>query len=206
MRRLLAVATFGILAGLVGVQPSAAAVPSPTTSFVSPCFVSCPQGDLDFTVDVRDAANNPQDNSSVILDFSSCPDVKFCAIQESGTSIDPNLRYVGRISDAFGHTVFHVHMGGLCPGAKMKVTADGVPLAFRNVASTDQDGNLLVEAADQTLVAGKVGGTDASADFDCNGTVDSADVAIFAGHLGHACEATTPALPRSWGEIKVIYR
>ena len=206
MRRPLAVATFGILAGLVGVQPSLAAVPSPATSFVSPCFVSCPQGDIAFTVIVRDAANNPEPNSSVILDFSTCTGTVFCAVQEPGTTIDPTLRFVARVSDNTGLTVFHARLGGLCPGAKMKVTADGVPLALRNVASVDQDGNLLVEAADQALVAGQVGGTDASADFDCTGTVDDADVAIFAGHLGHACDVTTPALPRSWGRIKVIYR
>jgi len=160
MRRLLAVAIFGILVELIGVRPSVSALPNPATSFVSPCFVSCPQGDIAFTVIVHDAANNPEPGASVILDFGACPGATFCAAQEPGTVINPSLRYVGRAADASGTAVFHARVGGLCPGAQMRAIADGVVLALRNVASMDQDGNLVVDAADQALVAGKVGGTD----------------------------------------------
>ena len=206
MRRLLTVAILGILVELIGVRPSVSAVPNPATSFVSPCFVSCPQGDIAFTVIVRDAANAPEPGASVILDFGDCPGTTFCAAQEPGTTIDPSLRHVGRIADASGTAIFHARVGGLCSGAQMRVIADGVVLALRNVASMDQDGNLVVDAADQALVAGKVGGTDPSANFDCSGMVDAADQTAFASHLGHLCDATTPVLPRTWGRLKVTYR
>src|SRR5256885_15592237 len=100
MRRLLALVVFGILVALISVRPSLSALPNPATSFVSPCFVSCPQGDIAFTVIVRDAANAPEPGASVILDFGACPGTKFSAAQEPGTTIDPSLRHVGRIADA----------------------------------------------------------------------------------------------------------
>ena len=206
MRLLVAVALFGVVLELVGNGAVRADVPSAATSFVSPCFVSCPFGDASFSVIVRKLSNQPMPDATVVLLFGDCSGTVFCPTQEPGTTIDLAGHTARRTSDINGSVVFHLHMGGLCPGARMEVTANGVILAYRNVATVDQDGNLVVDAADQALVAGKVGSADASADFDCNGAVDAADEATFAGHLAHACDATTPVEPRSWGRVKVVYR
>jgi hypothetical protein len=204
MRRPVAILAFAALLTPAAFSPARAALPSAALSTVPPCFVGCPFGDIAFTVVVRDVANNPVASSTVVLDFSSCPEVSFCPAQEPGTTIVGKT--ATRISDVVGSVTFHLHAGGLCPSATVKVTADAVPLAFRPVVSADQDGNLTVDATDQSIATAKVGGADHSADFDCDGDVDSADLAILATHVGHVCDVATPTLPRSWGFLKILYR
>jgi hypothetical protein len=204
MHRLSTIGSLAALLTFVAISPARADLPNPANSIVPPCFVGCPLGDIAFTVVVRDAANNPQPNSNVVLNFSTCAEVTFCVTQEPGTTV--NGKIASRRTDALGVVTFHLHSGGLCPGSTVEVTADGVPLAFRSIVSTDQDGNLLVDATDVSIANGKVGGSDHSADFDCDGDVDSADLAALNTHQGHACDLPTPARPRSWGELKVIYR
>jgi hypothetical protein len=204
MRHLTAILASGALLTIAAIAPANADVPSPVTSTVPPCFIDCPFGDITFTVTVRDAAGNPQPGSNVQLDFSICTQVGFCLTQEPGTTI--NGRLASRVTNAMGVVTFHLHAGGICPGGHVRVFADGVRLGDRPIVSTDQDGNLVVDATDQTIMSGKVGGTDETADFDCDGDVDATDLAIFNGHLGHMCDLPTPARQRSWGELKVIYR
>jgi hypothetical protein len=204
MRRPTAILAFAALLSAFASAPASAAVPSPANSTVPPCFVGCPAGDIAFTVTVRDAANNFDQFSTVELDFSSCPEVNFCPTQESGTTISGKT--ATRTADGFGVATFHLRMGGLCPGASVRVTADAVPLRFPPVVNLDQDGNLVVDATDQTIASAKVGTADHSADFDCDGDVDTADLALLNGHLGHSCDVATPAKPRSWGSLKVVYR
>src|SRR5262249_32697677 len=129
-------------------------------STVPKCFVGCPAGDVSFTVAVRDGAGNPSVAADVILDFSSCPEVKLCPIQELGTGISGPRAL--RITDNAGMVVFHLAVGGLCPSAIVHLTANGVPLGDLPVANLDQDGDLQVIAADQALASAKVGGTDPS--------------------------------------------
>jgi hypothetical protein len=204
MHRLPTIGSLAALLTLVAISTARADIPSPANSSVPPCFVGCPMGDIAFTVVVRDAANNPQPGSSVLLDFSTCPEVSFCTMQEPGTVI--NGSHATRVTDAFGATTFHLRAGGLCPSGHVRVFADGVPLGDRPIVSTDQDGNLKVDATDQSIASAKIGGTDLSADFDCDSDVDSADMTILGGHQGHLCDLATPAVPRTWGSLKVIYR
>jgi hypothetical protein len=203
MRRLVAILAFAALLTPAAFSP-ASALPNAALSTVPPCFVGCPFGDIAFTVVVRDVANNPVAGATVTLDFSSCPEVNFCPAQETGTTIVGKT--ASRICDVTGSVTFHLHAGGLCPSGTVKVTADAVPLALRPVVSTDQDGNLAVDATDQSIASAKVGSADHSADFDCDGDVDSADLAILASHVGHVCDASTPVQPRSWGFLKILYR
>jgi hypothetical protein len=204
MRRPTAILACGPLLVLAAISPASADVPCACTSIVPPCFVGCPLGDIAFTVTVRKVSNLPLPSADVLLDFSACPAVSFCAPQEPGTII--NGKIAARLADNLGVAVFHLHVGGICPGGHVSVYADGVILGDRPIVSTDQDGNLVVDAADQAIAAAKVGGSDETADFDCDGDVDSADLAALNTHQGHACDLPTPARPRSWGELKVIYR
>ena len=197
---LFAAALLGIFSG-----PADGAVPSPSNSTVPPCFVGCPAGDVAFTVVVRDAANNFRPNSLVVLDFSTCPAVTFCGVQEAGTTISGSK--ASRTADGFGVATFHLRVGGLCPSGHVEVLGDGVvPLANRPVANLDQDGNLQVNSADQSIAGAKAGTGDLSADFDCSGAVDQTDMSLLAAHVGHVCDATTPVRPRTWGYLKIIYR
>lgn len=172
--------------GLVFLAPSAAlsAVPSPANSIVPP-LVGCPAGDLSFRVLVRDAANNPVQGSFVILSLSSCPAFTHCAGADSGSVWNPLARTQVAVSDSAGGASFAIHQGGVC-GA-VSVSADGIPLANRAFASTDQNGDLQVDFADAAIVLGKLGTSDGTADFNGSGFVDTLDVVTVQSHIGHNC-------------------
>ena len=206
MRPFLTALCAAFLLGLVTTPSAHAAVPSAANSTVEPCFVTCPYGDISFTVVVRDAASNPIGGSNVQIVYTNCPGFTLCPNQETGTTVNLVTHTVGRFTDASGILVFHVHAGGLCIGAQLKIVADGVHLADRTLASTDQDGNLIVDPVDQAIVIGKVGGGDLSADLDCDAAVTAADVGVLNNHMGHSCDAATPAIPKSWGSLKITYR
>ena len=164
-----------------------AAVPSASTSIVPP-LVACPAGDLSFTVLVRDAAANPVTGSTVILSLSSCPSFNHCSGSFSGYVWNPVARTALAISDSVGRAIFAIHEGGVC--TSVSVTADGVPLANRAFASTDQNGDLQVSSADVGIALGKLMTSDGTADFDGNGFVDTLDVSVVQQHVGHNCGAT----------------
>lgn len=194
------------LACVLGAATASAGVPSPSESTVDPCFVSCPFGDVAFSVTVRDFAHNPIAGSTVALAFSDCSGVRLCPNQEPGTTVSPSPLMAIRSTDATGVVTFHLHAGGLCPGAQMTVYADGVNLGQRSVASPDQNGDLIVDATDQALLAALVGGSDLGGDLDCDQMVNTSDVTVQSSHLGHACDSATPTRPKSWGRLKLLYR
>jgi hypothetical protein len=146
-------------------------VPSPANSSVSPCLVSCPAGDVEFEVIVRDVSNNPRSGSVVTLDFSACVNFSPCP----GTDpyvVDQATRTITMATNAAGRAVFPLRLGGTCPAGAVRVRADGVLLATRALASPDQDGSLLVNGLDRDLLIAKGGSTDPTGDFDCDGTVN----------------------------------
>lgn len=91
-------------------------VPSPANSTV-PCAISVvpapatsPTGE--FTVVLRDLANNPVPNGPVTIDFSGCgAEIRLAAQQLPGTVVNCAARTVTRITDAQGRATFRV-MGG----------------------------------------------------------------------------------------------
>jgi hypothetical protein len=178
--------------------PSAnAAVPDPLRSQVDPCLVVCPAGDFTFHVVVRDVANVPIAGATVVVNLCNCPSVHLC----SGPCD------VLATSDAAGNAFFQIKGGGICPGGVASVTADGVLLASRTVASPDQDGDLSVTSADIAIISGKLLlPYDPGADLDCDGTVSNADVSIASSHSSHNCQGVVPTEGQSWGKVKAIYR
>ncbi len=186
----------------------AAGVPDPANSQVDRCLVVCPAGEIVFHVTVRDFNDVPILNSHVAIDFSDCPNFILCPV----STTDPYVRGVGPViaksTDAQGHADFAIRAGGGCSGMAARIFADGVFLGQRNVASPDQDGNLMVQAADLALASSKVGSTDPTADFDCDGHVTQADVDFVVPHGGHKCPPTdpTPTIRSTWGGLKIIYR
>jgi hypothetical protein len=178
--------------------PSANAnVPSPPNSQVDPCLVICPAGDFTFHVVVRDIANVPIAGATVVINLCNCPSVHLCS--------GPCDVLVS--TDAAGNASFQIKGGGLCPGGTASVTADGVLLATRTVASPDQDGDLSVTSADIAIISGKLLlPYDPGADLNCDGLVNSTDVAIATSHSDHNCQGIVPTEGQSWGKVKAIYR
>src|SRR5262245_17545146 len=67
----------------------------------------------EFTVTVRDVANNPWSGQTVIIDFSACADLYICSNQ-----LDPNMtvdcvhKIVSKVTDGIGRATFTILGGG----------------------------------------------------------------------------------------------
>ena len=180
-------------------------VPSAANSYVTPCLKVCPNGDLDITVTVRDLASSYIPGAVVILDFGACAGA-ICPARP-GNSYVINGNTVRADAGAGGSVTFSLGAGELCNIARLlSVYADGVLLATRTVSSPDQNGDLVVDAGDMAIFNAKVGSANVTADFDCSGTVTTTDRNYVTAHLAHKCVLSVPALPRSWGRVKLLYR
>jgi len=208
MKRWIRVLTLIVASSVAGSAGAALDVPSPANSSVDPCLVVCPAGEIVFRVVVRDLNHNPVVNSQVVIDFCGCPNVVLCPLSLTDPYVRLGACQIVKIAGAQGIADFAIRAGGGCASLGARVYADGILLAQRNVASPDQDGNLVVEVGDLALADAKRGSADPTADFDCDGLVTSPDVDSVVPHGKHDCPPPdpTPALPRSWGEVKVIYR
>ena len=195
------------------VAPAAAAVPSAANSSLPACMALCPMGDMPFTVTVRDIANNPIAGSTVVLDFSGCPNGAFICPQRPGDPYTVNLvaRTLSMVTPASGTVTFPARIGGVGPAGCAKVFADGVFLKSYALASPDQNGNGVavgIVDVDPALFAAKLGSLDPTADFDCSGgPVDAADQSIFFRHLSQSCDGFVDDIGRrTWGSLKQHYR
>jgi len=212
MNRFVTLFATAALAAVASTQ-AAAAVPSPVNSSVPACMALCPLGDMPFTVTVRDFANNPIAGSSVVIDFSGCPNGAYICPTRPGDPYSVNLvaRTLSMVTPANGAVTFPARIGGVGPAGCAKVFADGVLLRSYALASPDQNGNGLAAGiidVDPALFAAKLGTVDPTADFDCSGgAVDLADQLIFNQNLSHSCDGIVLAVQRhTWGSLKSHYR
>lgn len=182
--------------------------PDPAHCVVPMHFVSCPAGDVQFRVFLKDLSNMPIGNFPVTLDFATCPNVVFCNDCCPGVTIDRQARTATMTSAADGSATFSLKQGGLCPGSTVVVRCGIYTiLGAVVVTSTDQDGDLDVDDADVAAVRALIGSNERGADFDFNGWVTQADVDwLTNNHLGHSCTGAVPARTRTWGGLKVFYR
>ena len=198
-----------LLAAMVSVAaPARAAVPSPSASTVDPCVRVCPSGDMTFHILVRDFAGTRIAGALVEIDFCQCPGVVFCPLTGSESYTIVAGCSVRMVSDANGLADFPIRAGGTCNGGQITVRADGVVLALRYaVSSPDQNGDATVSAADQGILATKLGGAyDPTGDLNCSAALEAGDPAILSAHLGHSCALAVPVRPGTWGRIKTLYR
>ena len=204
-----------LLAGLLALV-GARSVPAswgvalpPPVSTVDPVLVVCPEGDAVFRLVARDWADNPTAGAEVVLTFGSCPAFEPCPAVP-GVAVPyridiPNRRIV-QTADSRGVAEFRIPMGGTCPDSLVTVYCDGVFFAQRSVVSPDQNGDLVVDAANLALLQSKLGHADPTGDFDGDGIVTAADVDSLQAHRGDVCSAATPVTPSTWGRLKLRYR
>lgn len=179
--------------------------PTAATSTVDPCVRICPAADLIFHIVVR-RFESPYPFATVVVDFAPCPAVILSPTSDSEPYVIDPPAYVRMTSSTQGVADLPIRAGGVCPGTLVDVYASGMLLARRPVASPDLNGDAVVSAADQALLAAKLGGPyDPAADLDCDGTLGAGDASTLNAHLGHAF-GVVPVRPRSWGMIKTIYR
>lgn len=198
---------FTLIVALALPAMAAAAVPSPSNSTLDPCLLVCPSGDMTYHVLVRDFAANPVAGSSVVIDLCPATTVHLCPPTPNDGYVIAGGCQVVKTTDAQGVASFQIRAGGVWSGAPVNVYADGVLMrSLSAVSSPDQDGNLIVNAVDQGILAGKMGGADPTGDLNCSNDNDTNDAELFLRHLGHACVNVVPNISRTWGVIKLIYR
>jgi hypothetical protein len=195
------------LLGVCGVLVASAAlagVPSPGNSTIPTRInlvgfdfaTSTPDGaalNATQTVTVRDLANNPISNSSVVLDFSGCTsDLRTSdgtAPVYATLTVNCTGHSVRALTNGSGVASFAVIGGGLSVvGPKhavgcAKVFADGVLLGSIGVGIYDEDGAGGVGASDLSRFGSDfVGGTNPDrSDFDGNASVGASDLSAFGG-------------------------
>lgn len=195
-----------------------ASLPDAVNCVVPPVINACPAGDIAYTVIVLKTDETPVNASQVVLDFSGCPGVHFCAAGPTTKYVYLTPTSVAVTSDVTGSATFWLEAGGACTTG-IQITAseagqptlpvlltDGYAHAPVSFASVDQDGDLVVTPADAAILAGK-SATDPTADLNGDGTHNAADAALLTAHLGHVCASLpTPTNHKTWGQIKLIYR
>jgi hypothetical protein len=207
MRRLIPVCLWVVVLAAAIPVPASAGVPAPEpASVVDRCLNICPFGDITFTVVVRDIASNPVTNSYVWIDVCPVPSVHPCFL----TACTP---LAAGFTNAAGQVVLRPQAGGVSPAPfdqHARIFADGILLATRVVGGPDQDGDLVVTAADLAIGTAKLGTPDPTMDLDCDLTtsivITPNDLNIQASHLNHNCTGPTPSRGQSWGGVKILYR
>ena len=178
----------------------------PWWSTIDPRMVLCPAGDVGFHVIPRRLAI-PVAGAIVNVDFCGASGWAFDAARQppeiffGSSACSPFV-----ITDASGLATFALKAGGTTADSTVALYVDGVPFGRRFLSSPDQNGDLVVNAADEAILVSKLGTADLSADFDADGAVTEADRAFLRSHLGHAAELPTAAAPETWGRLKIRYR
>lgn len=144
------------------------------------------------TVTVRDLANNPIGNSSVVIDFSGCvSDTRIGDVQPlAGLTANCSTKGVSALTDVAGLVTFTIEGGGTAGApahafAAGKVYADGVLLGNINVGLFDLNGVTGVDGLDLSLFGAdlfSVGEEDRT-DYDNSSVVDGLDLSVFGAAL-----------------------
>jgi hypothetical protein len=186
--------------------PASAGVPDPAQSSYSACLVTCPQGDIPFHVVVRDVAAVPVVGALVTLSTCVAAEVRYCPLNGTENYTLPGGCVVTGVTDASGALTIGIKSGGIGLGP-IQLHADGVLLnSYAGVASTDLNGDSVVDVNDFNILSANVGSFDPRYDLDCAPPSNNQDQDFLQRHAGHMCEGVVPAQRRTLGGIKSIYR
>jgi hypothetical protein len=142
-----------------------------------------------FGVVVKDFNNVPELDYDVVIDFSSCPDLRICADQsDPNVVVDCVAHTLSAPQDQNGRATFRV-LGfatntGASPGSIgpcVEVFAGGVFLGSVRVAAFDQNGITGVDGQDLSLFLKDYfsGQSFARSDYDGSGTLDGNDLSLW---------------------------
>ena len=180
------------LTALAAATTAAADVPSPP-NFTVPYGVQIvaengggqPDPEGAFQVTIRDLANNPIQNSLVVLDFRACPDLALCANPlDPAAIVHCPTKTVRKFTDANGQVTFHVvGFSSATPGSPgptqpaAKVYADGVLAANVLVVMYDLNGGGLGASDLSAWLDDFFSGNGvARADYDASGVLGASDL------------------------------
>jgi hypothetical protein len=210
-------ATLLSVCGLLAAGVAFANVPDPVHSTIVATFggtyYGIPLGGSDLTtsdpssqlvVTVKDLANNPIANSTVIVDFSACSDVQICDTQLDGSTADCATKTVRMATNGAGQATFyivgHADVAADADGSNLgavTVYADGVNLydaaedvngAGLNAACYDLDGSSGVSGTDLSLWLSDFGLVLANGpergDYDYDGILSGTDLSGWLTYFG----------------------
>ena len=207
MPLLFAMATLFADSGARAAVPSAAESTTPATIRLVGSTSGVPDTTMGrFLVVVRDLARNPKNGASVVVDFSSCPDVAICSDQlDPAEQVNCALKTVRSFTNIQGAVTFTIL--GVSNGAGhaasvancARIIANGTPLRSPSVAVFDLDGVGGVGAGDLSVWLDDFGSgiPYGRSDFDGNGSIGSNDLSLWltkfgAGTSFQSCGATCP--------------
>ena len=196
--------------GLMIASAALAGVPSAANSTIPPCITlvgslaGTPDPVGQFTVTVRDLANNPLNGASVVNDLSGCTDLTLCANQfDAGALVNCAAKTTRKFTNISGQVSFIV-LGGsngsgnattLLGGAK--IYANGTLIASPTASVFDLDGSNGVGINDLSVWLTDFGtfGNPAfgRSDFDCSGSVGINDLSLWLTEFGNGSSVSTCA-------------
>jgi hypothetical protein len=161
-----------------------------------------------FTVTVRDLANNLIANSTVVVDFSSCVRIRAAASQPfAGLTVDNSLRTVRALTNGSGVATFRI-VGGSCNTGNLsgsgagcaRIFADGVLLGSTTATTYDQDGVTGVTLNDLSAWAGDFlsGNYYGRSDYDFNGSLGLNDLSNWGSVFLAANSTASGAYDPAW--------
>lgn len=203
-------ATLLAAAGLLTASAAMAGVPSAAQSTTPTCIrlVGSLGGVPDnaagqFTIIVRDLANNPLNGASVVIDISGCLDLKLCSNQlDANAIVNCGARTTRKFTDALGSVTFTV-LGGSNGGGNAstligggKIFANGTLIQTPTVSAFDLDSAGGVGANDLSAWLGDFGSGQnfGRSDYDCTGTIGANDLSQWLGEFGAGTSASSGAV------------
>ena len=156
-----------------------------------------------FTVIVRDLANNPLSGASVVVDFSGCLDLAICSDQlDANALVNCGAKTTRKFTDALGNVTFTI-LGGSNGGGNAttllnggKIFANGTLIKQPTVAAFDLDGAGGVGANDLSawLTDFGSGNNYGRSDFDCSGNIGANDLSLWLTEFGAGTSASSCAV------------
>jgi len=203
-------ATLLTAAGLLVASAAMAGVPSATNSTTPTCVTlvgslsgvpDSPAGQ--FTVIVRDLANNPLNGASVVVDFSGCLDIAICDDQlDANALVNCGAKTTRKFTDALGSVSFTILGGSNGAGNAStllgggKIFANGTLIQTPTVAAYDLDGSSGVGANDLSAWLTDFGSGQpyGRSDYDCSGGIGANDLSFWLTEFGAGTSASSCAV------------
>ena len=203
-------ATLLTAAGLLVASAAMAAVPSAANSTTPSCItlVGSLSGVPDaaagqFTIVVRDLANNPLNGASVVIDLSNCLDLSICSDQlDANALVNCGAKTTRKFTNALGQVTFTV-LGGSNGGGNAstllgggRIFANGTLIQSPTVSAFDLDGAGGVGANDLSAWFGDfgTGNNYGRSDYDCSGSIGANDLSLWFGEFGTGASASSCAV------------
>ena len=160
----------------------------------------------EFTVVIRDLANDPLPGAVVVIDLSTAPDLRLCADQlDPAATVDCARKTVSKLTGADGSVRFTVlgssngagNASTLLNGGR--IYANGTLIQSPTVSAYDLDGAAGVGANDLSAWLGDFGSGQpfGRSDYDCSGNIGANDLSLWldaygSGAMAESCGSQCP--------------